>query len=161
MLLNLFLIIVTGSGSVRSLGPPQGQPRPLSADNLLPEPSIASITTSVAASRLSSVFHSGPGGRCLTRQQTFPPLHPSMHSTRLRHMPSTASEALPEASDSSVCSTPSCHTEPREPPAKREPPAEIERSDRSKMAKLEGKENRAPSDKPSGSHRKPAQVSCT
>lgn len=142
------------------MGPPQDHPRPLSADTLLPESSIASITTSSAACRLNFVLHpnSGPGGRHLTRQQTFPPLHPSIHTTRLRHLPSTTSEALPEASDSSACSTPSCHTEARDIPTKREPPPELERSDRSKMAKLEGKENRAPSDKLATSHRKPAQV---
>ncbi|KAF4518325.1 hypothetical protein B566_EDAN009113 [Ephemera danica] len=143
-----------GSGSVRSLGPPQDIPRPLSADTLLPESSIASITTTAAATRLSSVLHpSGPGGRCLTRQQTFPPLHPSMHAaaaaaavSRMRcQMPGTASEALRETSDSTSSSS-SCHTEnTRELAPKREPPAVLERN--IKMAKLEGKENRAPSEK--------------
>ena len=81
--------------------------RPVSAENLLPEPSIASITTSLEASRLSSVLHgasnggstSGVPSRYLTRQQTFPPLQPYV---RIRYMSTTAemstcSEVLPEA----------------------------------------------------------------
>lgn len=51
--------------------------RPLSAEALLPEPSIASIT----AVGLT------PGSRCLTRQQTFPPLQPYI---RVRYLSTTA-----------------------------------------------------------------------
>jgi hypothetical protein len=92
--------------------------RPVSAENLLPEPSIASITTSVEASRLSSVLHGGGNGttallapsRFLTRQQTFPPLQPYV---RIRYMSTTAemsacSEVLAEGvshSNSSSSST--------------------------------------------------------
>jgi len=145
---------------VRSLGVPaqQEEQRPVSAENLLPEPSIASITTSSAAVKLSSVLH--PSGRHLTRQQTFPPLHPSCHpATRYRHSTAGA-EVLHEASDSSdaASSSSSCHSESRElMPTKREPPVEPERerAERTKIAKLEGKENRAPTDK----QRKSIQVS--
>lgn len=148
-----------GSGSVRSLGPPapQDEQRPVSAENLLPEPSIASITTSSAAVKLNSVLH--PSGRHLTRQQTFPPLHPSCHpATRYRHSTAGA-EVLHEASDSSdTTSSSSCHSESRElVPTKREPPSEPERerAERTKIAKLEGKENRAP---PTDKQRKSIQV---
>lgn len=53
--------------------------RPVSAENLLPEPSIASITNSTEASRLSSVLqpaHQKTQQKQLTRQQTFPPIQP-------------------------------------------------------------------------------------
>lgn len=52
--------------------------RPVSAENLLPEPSIASITNSTEASRLSSVLQpdNQRPQKQLTRQQTFPPLQP-------------------------------------------------------------------------------------
>lgn len=96
-----------GAGGPRSSASEQ---RPVSAENLLPEPSIASITTSLEASRLSSVIHgngsnilsvappSGPTSRYLTRQQTFPPLQPY---ARQRYMSTTAemsscSEAVAE-----------------------------------------------------------------
>ncbi|XP_059485733.1 high affinity cAMP-specific 3',5'-cyclic phosphodiesterase 7A-like isoform X2 [Neocloeon triangulifer] len=155
---------LSNSGSVRSLGPPAPaeEQRPVSAENLLPEPSIASITTSSAAVKLSSVLH--PSGRHLTRQQTFPPLHPSCHpATRYRHSTAGA-EVLREASDSSVTSSiSSCHSESRElVPAKREPPAEPERerAERTKIAKLEGKENRAPSDKPRKSIQGSSRLQC-
>ncbi|KAJ8955789.1 hypothetical protein NQ314_006838, partial [Rhamnusium bicolor] len=62
--------------------------RPLSAENLLPEPSIASMTSSAAVSRLSSVLQGNtPVSKCLTRQQTFPPPQPYM---RMRYMSATA-----------------------------------------------------------------------
>ncbi|XP_023713018.1 uncharacterized protein LOC111867414 isoform X3 [Cryptotermes secundus] len=96
--------------------------RPVSAENLLPEPSIASITTSMEASRLSSVLHGGGNGttapvvpsRFLTRQQTFPPLQPYV---RIRYMSTTAemsacSEVLAEGAShsNSSCSSTSNHT---------------------------------------------------
>ncbi|XP_066996585.2 uncharacterized protein [Anabrus simplex] len=101
----------SSSGLQHSSGGGSGQDnRPVSAENLLPEPSIASITTSLEASRLSSVIHGGSNGtsgsssvnlgpsRFLTRQQTFPPLQPYI---RVRYMSTTAemsscSEALAE-----------------------------------------------------------------
>lgn len=65
--------------------------RPLSAENLLPEPSIASMTSSPAAVRLSSVLQGGSGvvgppNKALTRQQTFPPPQPYV---RMRYMSAT------------------------------------------------------------------------
>lgn len=62
--------------------------RPLSAENLLPEPSIASMSSSAAVGRLSSVLQ-GTGGninKSLTRQQTFPPPQPYV---RMRYMSAT------------------------------------------------------------------------
>ncbi|KAK2587079.1 hypothetical protein KPH14_011024 [Odynerus spinipes] len=66
--------------------------RPVSAENLLPEPSIASITNSTEASRLSTVLQSdnqkvGTQTKQLTRQQTFPPLQPY---ARMRYLSTTA-----------------------------------------------------------------------
>ncbi|XP_075230005.1 uncharacterized protein LOC142329369 isoform X2 [Lycorma delicatula] len=80
--------------------------RPVSAENLLPEPSIASITTSKEATRLQSVLHGStlapPQSRLpLTRQQTFPPLQPYV---RVRYM-STTGELLVDHSSSSSSST--------------------------------------------------------
>lgn len=62
--------------------------RPLSAENLLPEPSIASMTSSAAASRLTSVLQGtgAPITKALTRQQTFPPPQPYV---RPRYMSAT------------------------------------------------------------------------
>ncbi|XP_026473989.1 uncharacterized protein LOC113377781 [Ctenocephalides felis] len=104
-------------GGLSASGPSE---RPLSAENLLPEPSIASMT-SVNADRLSSVLQHGPldrsgasggGSRHLIRQQTFPPLQPGAASTRARYM-STAADlsggreryVLPEASSRSSTSS--------------------------------------------------------
>lgn len=64
--------------------------RPLSAENLLPEPNIASMTSSNAAIMLTSVLQGNtivPPTKCLTRQQTFPPPQPYM---RMRYMSATA-----------------------------------------------------------------------
>ncbi|KAL3276197.1 hypothetical protein HHI36_020915 [Cryptolaemus montrouzieri] len=63
--------------------------RPLSAENLLPEPSIASMSSSSALGRLSSVLQGNvvaPISKCLTRQQTFPPPQPY---SRMRYMSAT------------------------------------------------------------------------
>lgn len=90
--------------------------RPVSAENLLPETSIASITSSTEASRLSTVLQSADGQssvqqtKQLTRQQTFPPLQPQY--ARTRYMSTTAemsqcyTQILMEADSSSGCSTP-------------------------------------------------------
>ncbi|KRT80823.1 hypothetical protein AMK59_5724 [Oryctes borbonicus] len=63
--------------------------RPLSAENLLPEPSIASMTSSAAASKLTSVLQgiAIPITKSLLRQQTFPPPQPYV---RTRYMSATA-----------------------------------------------------------------------
>lgn len=64
--------------------------RPVSAENLIPEPSIATITNPAEASRLCNVIHgvTSPvlqqqmrGG--LTRQQTFPPIQPYVRTRYL------------------------------------------------------------------------------
>ncbi|KAL1456827.1 hypothetical protein WDU94_001523 [Cyamophila willieti] len=82
------------SGIQKSSEYGSGDDRPVSAENLLPEPSIASITTHDEASRLSSVLHGSscltlPANRMLTRQQTFPPLQPYV---RQRYMSTTGQE---------------------------------------------------------------------
>nr|XP_034190050.1 uncharacterized protein LOC117608685 isoform X2 [Osmia lignaria] len=69
--------------------------RPVSAESLLPEPSIASITNSAEASRLSTVLQpeaqkAGTQSKQLTRQQTFPPLQPYV---RMRYLSATAEMA--------------------------------------------------------------------
>ncbi|KAL6443326.1 hypothetical protein ACFW04_002898 [Cataglyphis niger] len=87
--------------------------RPVSAEDLLPETSIASITSSTEASKLNTVLQSDdqPNAQIkqLTRQQTFPPLQ---SYTRTRYMSATAemsqcyTQILIEADSSSSCSTP-------------------------------------------------------
>lgn len=77
--------------------------RPVSAENLLPEPSIASITTSKEATRLQSVLHAGtslapPSRLPLTRQQTFPPIQPYV---RQRYMSTTGEMIINDSSTSS------------------------------------------------------------
>lgn len=83
--------------------------RPISSENLLPDTSIASITSSTEVSRLNTLLQSGdkPGAQTskqLTRQQTFPPLQPY---ARTRYMSATAEMAqcytqiLTEDNDSS------------------------------------------------------------
>ncbi|XP_054273883.1 high affinity cAMP-specific 3',5'-cyclic phosphodiesterase 7A-like isoform X3 [Macrosteles quadrilineatus] len=98
--LQLSLVSSTSStGLLRSSEGNSGEERPVSAENLLPDLSITSITTSMEASRLSSVLHGttlAPPSR-LTRQQTFPPLQPYV---RMRYM-STTGELNAETSSSS------------------------------------------------------------
>ncbi|KAL1130495.1 hypothetical protein AAG570_011743 [Ranatra chinensis] len=81
--------------------------RPVSAENLLPDLSIATITSSSEASRLSSVLHGGAAGgglqppqptARLTRQQTFPPVQPYV---RVRYMSTTAEMHTSVSSSSS------------------------------------------------------------
>jgi len=96
---SLSLLSTCSSGPHHSSGGASGHDsRPVSSETLLPEPSITSITTSMEASRLSSVLHGGGNGthtsqapsRFLTRQQTFPPLQPYV---RIRYMSTTAEMA--------------------------------------------------------------------
>lgn len=87
--------------------------RPVSVEDLLPETSIASITSSTEVSRLCTVLQSDDQSSAqikqLTRQQTFPPLQPY---SRTRYMSTTAemsqcyTQILIEADNSSSCSTP-------------------------------------------------------
>lgn len=87
--------------------------RPLSAENLLPDLNIASMTDSVCADKLNIVMHGSTNfpshllgvmtSKHLIRQQTFPPLQPYI---RTRYMSSTADlgtcpEALLESRSSS------------------------------------------------------------
>lgn len=77
----------------------QDRERPLSAETLVPDLSIATMTDSACANRLNYVMH-GAGGsvsntsnllsaasKQLVRQQTFPPLHPYV---RTRYLSTTA-----------------------------------------------------------------------
>lgn len=93
--------------------------RPLSAENLLPNLSIASMTDSVCADKLNIVMHGTTNfpnmnllglstSKQLIRQQTFPPLQPYV---RARYMSSTAElgtcpEALLESRSGSSSSSP-------------------------------------------------------
>ncbi|XP_026826662.1 uncharacterized protein LOC105276337 isoform X4 [Ooceraea biroi] len=86
--------------------------RPVSTENLLPETSIASITSNTEASRLNTILQSenkpNMQAKQLARQQTFPPLQPY---ARIRYMSTTAEmtqcykEILMEANSSSTYST--------------------------------------------------------
>lgn len=110
-------LLSSKSSIVESSANVSSQERPVSAENLLPEPSITSITNSLEASRLSSVLQpelQKPGGvaaatKQLTRQQTFPPLQPYM---RMRYMSTTAemtqcyTEVLVEGDSSSNSASP-------------------------------------------------------
>lgn len=92
--------------------------RPLSAENLLPDLNIASMTDSICADKLNMVMHGSTNfpqhllgvttSKHLIRQQTFPPLQPYV---RARYMSSTADlgtcpEALLESNSSSSTDTP-------------------------------------------------------
>lgn len=86
--------------------------RPVSAESLLPEPSIATITSSLDPTRLSSVLHGSamlapPVSKILTRQQTFPPIQTLV---RTRYL-STAGEIVARASASNSSSTESSRNE--------------------------------------------------
>lgn len=101
------------SKSNMSESPNVSAERPVSAENLLPEPSIASITSSAEASRLNTVLQPDQYGAAhtkhLTRQQTFPPIQPPC--VRTRYMSATAemtqcyTQMLVEEADDSVSSS--------------------------------------------------------
>ncbi|CAB0035696.1 unnamed protein product [Trichogramma brassicae] len=90
-----------GQGTSASSSASPAPDRPVSAENLLPEPSIASIANSREAIRLSSLVQQQPWDHnalesqqattnrqaTLTRQQTFPPVQPF---ARMRYMSTTA-----------------------------------------------------------------------
>ncbi|XP_018914083.2 uncharacterized protein [Bemisia tabaci] len=118
--------------------------RPVSAENLLPELSIASITTHDEASRLSSVLHGNvslappPSSRSLQRQQTFPPLQPYV---RTRYM-STSGE--PIAHSTSISSSSSSRTGGSDSDCaglKRDSTDDSDREKITKFAKICEKEN--------------------
>ncbi|XP_053984430.1 uncharacterized protein LOC128879363 isoform X2 [Hylaeus volcanicus] len=107
------LSLLSSRSSIHELSPnANGGERPVSAESLLPEPSIASITNSAEASRLSSVLQpdiqKSGSQKQLTRQQTFPPLQPYV---RMRYLSTTAemsqcySQILMEADSSSSSSS--------------------------------------------------------
>ncbi|XP_032690464.1 uncharacterized protein LOC116853454 isoform X3 [Odontomachus brunneus] len=109
------LSLLSSKSSVGGSSNVSATERPVSAENLLPETSIASITSSTEASRLSTVLQSADGQpsvqtKHLMRQQTFPPLQSSY--ARTRYMSTTAemsqcyTQVLMEADSSSGCSTP-------------------------------------------------------
>lgn len=86
--------------------------RPVSAESLLPEPTIATITSSLEATRLSNVLHGStmlapPVSKILTRQQTFPPIQTFV---RTRYL-STAGEIVAQPSASNSSSTDSSRNE--------------------------------------------------
>uniref|UniRef100_A0A8D8BKZ5 Phosphodiesterase n=2 Tax=Culex pipiens TaxID=7175 RepID=A0A8D8BKZ5_CULPI len=102
-----------------STGSTADRERPLSAENLLPDCSIASMTDAVCGDRLNLVLHGAVSvgntanlltvgtSKHLIRQQTFPPLQPYI---RTRYMSSQAElgacpEALLESSSSSNSSS--------------------------------------------------------
>ncbi|XP_043510361.1 uncharacterized protein LOC122528853 isoform X3 [Frieseomelitta varia] len=110
------LSLLSSKTSIPELSPSANNTgeRPVSAESLLPETSIASITNSTEATRLSTVLQSdaqkpSTQTKQLTRQQTFPPLQPYV---RTRYLSATAemsqcySQILieTESSASSSCS---------------------------------------------------------
>ncbi|CAK9825536.1 High affinity cAMP-specific 3',5'-cyclic phosphodiesterase 7A [Anthophora retusa] len=107
------LSLLSSKNSIPELSPnANAEERPVSAESLLPEPSIASITNSAEASRLSTVLQpdaqkSTAQAKQLTRQQTFPPLQPYV---RMRYLSTTAemsqcfTQILMEADSSSSSS---------------------------------------------------------
>uniref|UniRef100_A0A0C9PSV9 Phosphodiesterase n=3 Tax=Fopius arisanus TaxID=64838 RepID=A0A0C9PSV9_9HYME len=83
------LSLVSSKSSLLESATNSGE-RPVSAENLLPETSIASITSSIEASRLCTILQpevQRTQGKQLTRQQTFPPLQPYV---RIRYLSTTA-----------------------------------------------------------------------
>ena len=145
--------------------------RPLSAENLLPDLSIASMTASACADKLNFVMHGSTNfpphllgvqtaSKHLVRQQTFPPLQPYV---RARYMSSTAdlgtcpegmleSQSISSSSDSAENENP-C---PLKKDLKREPDHMLDKA--SKLPKLSSaglgqKENLDPSMHRKGSSR--------
>ncbi|XP_046390180.1 cGMP-specific 3',5'-cyclic phosphodiesterase-like isoform X1 [Ischnura elegans] len=140
--------------------------RPVSADTLLPEPSITSMTSSREASRISGVLHGGGGTKYLTRQQTFPPLQPVGYPfSRLRYMSTTidmsthdertneeARSSTDTSSRTSAVSSPDCEEGCGRgswllgKEGKREPPDDGGRGlrERSKVARLDGDSEDSP-----------------
>lgn len=95
--------------------------RPVSAENLIPEPSIATITNTADASRLCNVIHgvTSPvlgyqaavaSSRGLTRQQTFPPIQPYVRARYLSTGGDTAAPCSSSSGGTSAVSTASSRT---------------------------------------------------
>jgi hypothetical protein len=144
--------------------------RPLSAENLLPDLNIASMTASACGDKLNMVMHGSTNfpphflgvtaPKHLVRQQTFPPLQPYV---RARYMSSTADlgtcpEAMLESrslSSSSDSGDNECTSVPKKD-LKREPDQLMDKA--SKLPKLSSaglgqKENLDPSMHRKGSNR--------
>lgn len=116
--------------------------RPLSAENLLPDLNIASMTDGFCADKLNMVMNSGnfpahflgiSTNKHLIRQQTFPPLQPCY--VRTRYMSSTADlgtcpEALLESRSSSSVDSPENENEnaPSKKDLKREPEQDFDKA---------------------------------
>ncbi|KAL4092025.1 hypothetical protein QTP88_026607 [Uroleucon formosanum] len=95
--------------------------RPVSAENLIPEPSIATITNTADASRLCNVIHGVTSpvlghqatsgcSRGLTRQQTFPPIQPYVRARYLSTGGDTAAPCSSSSGGTSAVSTASSRT---------------------------------------------------
>ncbi len=100
------------SGSLQKSSECGSDERPVSAESLLPEPTIATITSSLQATKLSTVLHGStmlapPVAKILTRQQTFPPIQSFV---RTRYL-STAGEIVAQTSASNSSSTDSSRNE--------------------------------------------------
>ncbi|XP_017881147.1 uncharacterized protein LOC108625558 [Ceratina calcarata] len=121
------LSLFSSKSSTHELSPNiNSSERPVSAESLLPETSIASITNSTEATRLSSVLQSDEQkpsqAKQLTRQQTFPPLQPYV---RQRYMSTTVemsqcfsqilveTDSLDSSSSTKQCSDGHCGTPPK------------------------------------------------
>ncbi|KAK9499447.1 hypothetical protein O3M35_002479 [Rhynocoris fuscipes] len=98
------LSYVSSCSSARRSSSPTDD-RPVSSEALLPDVSIASITSSGEAGRITSVLHgqtpttAQPAISRLTRQQTFPPVQPYV---RVRYMSATGELRGSSSSDSSA-----------------------------------------------------------
>uniref|UniRef100_A0A146LRM7 Phosphodiesterase n=1 Tax=Lygus hesperus TaxID=30085 RepID=A0A146LRM7_LYGHE len=100
------LSLMSSCSSVRSKSGSYTEERPVSSEALVPDLSIASMTSSGEAQRLSSILHgntaplAAPANR-LTRQQTFPPLQQPQTYARQRYLSATGDMRGSSSSDSS------------------------------------------------------------
>jgi len=103
--------LLSSKNSIVELSTINAFEKPVSTEDLLPETSIASITSSANVSQLSALLQSNkPSAQIkqLKRQQTFPPLQPY---ARMRYMSTTAEMTqcythILETNSSSNCSIP-------------------------------------------------------
>jgi hypothetical protein len=102
--------LLSSKNSIVELSNTSAFEKPVSTEDLLPETSIASITSSANTSRLNALLQSNKSSaqtKQLKRQQTFPPLQ---SYARMRYMSATAEMTqcythILEANSSSNCST--------------------------------------------------------
>ncbi|BET00048.1 cAMP-specific 3,5-cyclic phosphodiesterase [Nesidiocoris tenuis] len=100
------LSLVSSCSSVRSKSGSYTEERPVSSEALVPDLSIASMTSSGEAQRLSSILQGNaiplaPQTGRLTRQQTFPPLQQPTQYVRQRYLSATGDMRGSSSSDSS------------------------------------------------------------